>query len=392
MLDRDRLFARTQPIDVTRSNRLLALLVLLVIAVVVWANIAIIDEQVRAQSEVIVSSRSQVVQAVDGGTLKVLHVREGQRVKQGDLLAELDQARFEASSAETRAKALSYRANVERLTAELSDQPLNFSQEVEQDTQLTSNQRALHQQRLRQQREQRNAIWASLKLAKEELALMERLAGTGDAPYNEILRLRRQVSELQAELANTANETRREAQAKLAEFQSQLNQTEQVLKQREEALQDTYIVAPMSGTVSNIDVTTIGAVLARGAELMQIVPSDDPLLIEARVQSGDVAFVRRGLPANIKLDAYDFTVYGSLKGTVSHISADTIDEDLEQNEQPYYRVLIEVDEIPQRFDSVDIELIPGMTGLVEIITGERTVAQYMLKPIRRGTAAALTER
>jgi adhesin transport system membrane fusion protein len=390
-LDTDRLFARARPIAIGKTRRLLWLLLLMVVSFVWWANVAVLDEQVRAKAVLIVSSRSQLVQVVDGGTLKALHVQEGQLVKQGDLLAEMDHVRFEASSEEFRSKVLNFEANIARLNAELSGEEIVFSETVLSDRNLAQNQQELHFQRLRQQKQERSATEESLTLAEEELSLLNNLSRTGDAPYADILKLRRQIVEMRSGLNNRENEVRREAQAKLSDSQSQLDQAIQVLKQREEALSATFIAAPMSGTVKNVNVTTLGAVLNPGAELLQIVPSDDPILIEARVLSGNVAFLRAGLETNIKLDAYDFTVYGSLRGVVDYVSPDTIDADLAANEEPYYRVLISIESIPDRLSKREIVLIPGMTGAVEIITGMRTVAQYIMKPLRRGSAAALTE-
>jgi adhesin transport system membrane fusion protein len=390
-LDTDRLFARARPIAIGKTRRLLWLLLLMVVSFVWWANVAVLDEQVRAKAVLIVSSRSQLVQVVDGGTLKALHVQEGQLVKQGDLLAEMDHVRFEASSEEFRSKVLNFEANIARLNAELSGEEIFFSETVLSDRNLAQNQQELHFQRLRQQKQERSATEESLTLAEEELSLLNNLSRTGDAPYADILKLRRQIVEMRSGLNNRENEVRREAQAKLSDSQSQLDQAIQVLKQREEALSATFIAAPMSGTVKNVNVTTLGAVLNPGAELLQIVPSDDPILIEARVLSGNVAFLRAGLETNIKLDAYDFTVYGSLRGVVDYVSPDTIDADLAANEEPYYRVLISIESIPDRLSKREIVLIPGMTGAVEIITGMRTVAQYIMKPLRRGSAAALTE-
>lgn len=392
MLTRESLFARTEPVDADRAGRMLWLLVTLMLSFTVWANWAMLDEQIRSPGKVIVSSRSQLIQAVDGGVLAQMNVREGQTVSAGDLLAELDQTRFAASAAETRAKALGLRANITRLTAELAGSPLAFSEEVVAQPDLVDAQTDLHARRLEQQREERESIQKSLALAEQELAALERLAATGDAAEAEVLGSRRQVSELRGELANRRNEHRREAQQQLASAQTELDQALQVLKQRQEALQATRIHAPMSGTVKKVGITTIGAVLRPGDEIMQIVPSDDPLLVEARVTSADVAFVRPGLDANVKLDAYDFTVYGSMRGKVTYVSPDTIDVDLEQNEDPYYRVLVEITEMPKPRGGEPIEIIPGMTSLVEIITGHRTVAQYLMKPLRRGSAAALTER
>lgn len=388
----NKLFSRTRPIDVAKSGRTIWLLTLAVLGFVFWANWAVLDEQVRARGKVIVSSRSQLVQAVDGGVLAALHVREGQQVQAGDLLAELDQTRFAASAAETRAKTADLRANAERLQAELAGQALRFSQDIASDANLVRRQTNLHQRRLQQQKEESESILKSLKLAKQELKALQTLAATGDAAQSELLKAQRQVIDLRSELINKKNIYRRDAQEQLSNTQAELEQALQILKQRDEALKATKITAPMTGAVKRIEINTIGAVLKAGDELMQIVPSDEPMLVEARIYSSDVAFVRPALPANVKLDAYDFTVFGSFKGKVTYISPDTIDVDLRQNEDPYYRALIEITQLPTQQRAADIDIIPGMTAEVEIITGNKTVAQYLLKPLRRGSAQALTER
>lgn len=388
----DDLFARARPISPASSGKMIWLLAGLVVFFAGWANWAELEEQVRAQGKVIVSSRSQIVQAVDGGVLSALYVKEGQIVKAGDLLAELDQARFFASAEETRAKALNLRANSQRLAAELSGRSIRFSADIKKDKGLVARQSDLHKRRLRQQRQEQESVEKSLRLAKQELSALQELAASGDASQSELLNVRRQVVDLQAQIINSKNEYRRAAQEQLSNTEAELEQTMQVLRQRDEALNATKITAPMAGAIKNIGVTTIGAVLQGGEEILQIVPSDEPLIVEARVYSKDVAFVRNGLDANVKLDAYDFTVYGGMRGTVTYVSPDTIEEDLQQNEDPYYRAIIEIYEIPQRPGVDPIEIIPGMTSTVEIITGHKTVAQYVLKPLRRGSAAALSER
>jgi adhesin transport system membrane fusion protein len=392
MISAEELFSRSRPINIGAAGRMLWVMGLTVVASVAWANWAVLDEQVRASGEVIVSSRSQIVQVVDGGVLQTLNVKEGELVNAGDVLAELDRARFAANAAETRSKVLDLTANVERLRAELNGTPLKFSDAVARESDLAERQNNLHTRRLRQQREERNSVKKSLRLAQEELSALQQLARTGDASQSEVLSARRQVVELTAELTNRQNEYRRDAQKELASTQAELEQTLQIYKQRQEALSATIIRAPMSGSIKNIRITTLGAVLKAGDELLQIVPSDEPLLIEARIYSKDVAFVRPGLRANVKLDAYDSSIYGSLEGEVVYVSPDTIDEDLRQNEDPYYRAQVKITQLPERKGIEPIEVIPGMTATAEIITGHRTVAQYILKPLRRGSAEALTER
>tara|TARA_Y100001934_G_C12338189_1_gene768708 strand:+ start:601 stop:1779 length:1179 start_codon:yes stop_codon:yes gene_type:complete len=392
MMSAEDLFSRSRPINIGAAGRMLWVMGLTVVASVAWANWAVLDEQVRASGEVIVSSRSQIVQVVDGGVLQSLNVKEGELVNAGDVLAELDRTRFAANAAETRSKVLDLTANVERLRAELNGTPLKFSDAVARESDLADRQKNLHTRRLRQQREERVSVKKSLRLAQEELSALQQLARTGDASQSEVLSARRQVVELTAELTNRQNEYRRDAQKELASTQAELEQTLQIYKQRQEALAATIIRAPMSGSIKNIRITTLGAVLKAGDELLQIVPSDEPLLIEVRIYSKDVAFVRPGLRANVKLDAYDSSIYGALEGEVVYVSPDTIDEDLRQNEDPYYRAQVKITQLPERKGIEPIEVIPGMTATAEIITGHRTVAQYILKPLRRGSAEALTER
>jgi adhesin transport system membrane fusion protein len=392
MIAEEELFSRARPIHTGLAGNLLWVMVLVMLGSVAWANWAVLDEQVRATGKVIVSSRSQIVQVVDGGVLQELRVKEGDVVQAGDVLAELDRARFEASAAEIRSKVLDLTANVQRLQAELDGVPLTFSKVIQDEPELAIRQRSLHERRLRQQRQERESLTKSLSLAEEELSAVQQLARTGDASESEVLSARRQVIELKGKLTNGQNEYRRDAQNELAVTQAELEQTLQVFRQRKEALDATVIHAPMSGSVKNIRITTMGAVLKSGDELMQIVPSDEPMLVEVRLYSKDVAFVRPGLRANVKLDAYDSSIYGSLAGEVVYVSPDTIDEDLKQNEDPYYRAQVKITKLPERAKVEPLEVIPGMTATAEIITGHRTVAQYILKPLRRGSAEALTER
>ncbi|WP_052378556.1 HlyD family efflux transporter periplasmic adaptor subunit [Polycyclovorans algicola] len=394
---RDRLFARIEPIKLGPEGRAGFWVLLLFIVGGAWASWAEIDERIRTPAKVIVSSRSQIVQSVDGGVLTDLNVREGDIVKGGELLAVLDPTRTRASADEIVAKTLSLKAVMQRLEAEISDQPLKFDAELRRHPLITRSEARLYERRRQALDQELSAIEETLELATQELEALKRLAATGDASSTEVLRSQRQVTEMQAAMTNRRNTYYQEAQAELSRARGELQQSLQVLAQRQEALEATKLYAPMSGVVNNVRFTTIGAVLRPGEELLQIVPSDEPLVVEARVPPRDVAFVRRGLKANVKLDAYDYAIYGGFKGEVVYISPDTL-EDQEsggQQEDPAYRVHVQIEPDAQtnRPQSGEkIEIIPGMTATVEIITGRRTVAQYLLKPIRRVRDNALTER
>jgi membrane fusion protein, adhesin transport system len=391
-----RLFARIEPVRLGPEGRAGLWVALLLGVFSIWAMWAEIDEQIRTQATVIVSSRSQVVQSVDGGVLTELNVREGDTVEAGDLLAVLDPARVQASADEILEKTLSLKAVMERLQAEMADKPLVFSPELRVHPDIVRSETRLYQRRRQALEEELQSIDATLALATQELEALQRLAETGDASSTEVLRSQRQVTELQASLTNRRNTYYQEAQAELSRVRGELQQALQVLAQRREALASTRLFAPMSGTVNNVRFTTMGAVLRPGEELLQIVPSDEPLIVEAKVPPRDVAFVRRGLKANVKLDAYDYAIYGGFTGEVVYISPDTLeDEEAGSREEPAYRVHVRIDPQQQNtrqnaLDSLDV--IPGMTATVEIITGRRTVAQYLLKPIRRVRDNSLIER
>lgn len=387
-----RLFARTEPLRVGRWYVFLGVFGGVLLAAWLWASWAVITEQIRAPGKVIVSSRSQVVQVVDGGVLRKLGVKEGDTVVAGSLIAELDTVRFQASSDEVIAKVTGLNATIQRLEAELDKKPLKFSKELYEFPDIISAQTDLYERRKQLQSEEWESVQASLRLATEEMKSLEGLYETGDASQTEVLRARRTVNELRATAVNKRNGYRQEAQADLAKSRSELEVAQQQLTQKNEALQSTRLRAPMSGTVKNVRITTLGAVLKPGDELLQIVPSDDPFIIEVKVKPGDVGFVRKGLKANVKLDAFDYTIYGSMKGHVTYISPDTLEEEIKsKEEQPAYRVHIQIDEMPKD-RAKPIEVIPGMTATAEIITGERTVAQYLLKPLRRVGSEALVER
>jgi adhesin transport system membrane fusion protein len=394
-----KLFVRVQQPMGSGVQRVLVVFVLVMGVLATWASWATLEEQIRARGKVIVSSRSQVIQIVDGGVLAKLHVKEGDKVKEGDLLAELQTVRFQASADEVATKVASLKASVSRLSAELEGVAPRFDPKLRaQYPDIVESQQRLYARRVQLQQEEQSALSRSAQLAEQELEALEKLQVTGDAALTEVIRVRRQVSEMRAMAVNKRNAYRQEAQTELAKNSSELEQAQELLTQRSEALKATLIRAPMTGVVNNIRITTLGAVLKPSDELLRIVPSDDSLLVEAKVSPTDVGFLRLGLPANVKLDAYDSSLYGSLRGNVSFISADTVEPEaggVQRNEEPMYRVHLTIDpsELQARNKGPDvIEVIPGMTITAEIITGHRTVAQYLLKPLRRARAEALTER
>jgi adhesin transport system membrane fusion protein len=368
--------------------------VLTLVALGTWASLAEIDQITRANGQIIASSRSQIIQVTEAGVVERMLVKEGQKVVAGELLAVLDQARPTASFMEARAKAFALRAQVVRLHAEIFGKTPVFPADLDVYPTIVEAQRALFSKRQKAINEDIKALQKSLGLAQSELSMNEPLLATGDVSRADLLRLQRQVADLEAQIIGRNNKYFQDTQADLARAEEELAGVTQTLAQRKDSLDRTQLRAPMGGLVKNIRLTTMGAVLKASEELMQIVPSDDTLLVEVRVRPQDVTYLRPGLKANVKIDAYDYTLYGSLDGELVYLSPDTLTEDLRQNEQPYYRARIRTTTL--RFKHLpagqNIELQPGMTSTVEIVTGSNTVLRYLIKPIIKTLAESLSEK
>lgn len=366
---------------------------LALLAFVGWASQAELEQLTRAPGQIIAGSRTQVIQASDGGVLSALLVKEGDKVAKGQLLARLDDNKLRAAYFETRSRAVALRATVARLQAELFGGEPVFAADIGSYPQFRDNQLALLKKRRASIGEEVAALQAMLELAKRELAMTAPLVATGDVSQAELLKLERQVADLQAQVTNRNNRYLQDAQTELSRAEEELAGVQQMLAQRADLLSRAELRAPVHGLVKNIRVTTLGGVLKPSEELMQIVPLEDELVVEARVRSADIAFIRLGQPASVKLDAYDYTVHGWLEGTVSYISPDTLTEDLKQGEQAYYRIRVKAgDRSFGGRPGQGIDLQPGLTATVEVKTGKNTVLRYLAKPIIKTMQESLVEK
>lgn len=306
-----------------RTARLLLLVTVgLLVSGGVWAHYAVLDEVKRGAGRVIPSRQMQVVQSLEGGIIKALTVQEGETVKEGQILVEIDDTKFKADLGELEAK--------------------------------------------------RTALAESLKLLNREVDLTTNLYKQKVVPEIEMLRLQRQAADMTGQLAIT----------------------EETIKSAKDRVRRTELKAPVFGIVNKINVTTIGAVVQPGAEIMDIVPLDDTLLVEARIRPQDIAFIRPGQDAVVKITAYEPTVYGSLKAKVERISADTIEEKAEKGEkaQTFYRVIVRTDKNYLGPPEHPLPIIPGMVATIEVLTGHKTVLDYLVKPARLLREEALRER
>lgn len=364
-----------------------------VVAFLVWSNVAELDQITRAPGSIIASSRTQVIQSQDGGILERLLVEEGDLVEAGQLLARIDSTRAEASFLETKATVAALTAQEARLKSEVLDEEVVFPAWLENYPLIIESQRKLKFRRKEALVKELDALAEVKKLTAEELALNKPLLDAGDVSRTDLLRLERQVAETEAQITNKRNSWLQETQSQLSEVGAELGSMEQKMVQRKNYLDQTNLLAPVKGVVKNVKITTIGGVIRPGDEVLNIVPVEDDLLIEAKVNPQDIAFIKEGMTTRVKVDAYDYTVYGDLNGKLVFISADTLDEDLKQNETPYFRIRVRTD--GRRFSAspeADLAIQTGMTATVEIKTGRRTVWQYLSKPIVKTLRESLGER
>lgn len=421
-------WARVQQ-EPLRARFILRWIAGILVLLVLWAAFAEVDEVTRGMGKVIPSRQLQVIQAVDGGVVEEIAVKEGQTVQQGQLLLKIDETRFASSLRENRAQYLAFRAKEARLKALAEGGALTMPAEVDkEDPRLAEHERRLYaskrseldaqlgiaRQQLAQRNQELNEVRArreqaaqSYELTAKELSVTKPLVGSGAVSEVELLRLERDVGRFRGERDQAAAQVVR-IQAAIAEAQRKIQEVE--LNFRNEArseLADTMakvssltessgalsdrvkhssVVSPVRGTVKRLLVNTIGGVVQPGAELVEVVPSEDVLLIEVRILPKDIAFLRPGLEAVVRFTAYDFAVYGALEGVVDQIGADTVVDD---RGNAYY--VIRVRTIRSSLGA-NLPILPGMVAEVDVMTGKKSVLSYLLKPILRAHTHALTER
>ncbi len=376
-----------------RSRWLIWSVLLGLLTFVLWSHWAVLDQVTRAPGSVIASSRTQVIQSLEGGTLKDIRVREGDIVEAGQVLVSFDRTRAQAAFLEAQSKAVGLRATVARLNAEVLGTALHFSEDIKLYPEFEQNQRQLMRRRMSAIDEEVASLNELASLAQAELDMTLPLLATGDVSRTDVLRLQRQLADLRAQMVNKRNRFLQDAQTELAKAQEELAAVEQTLAQRQSQLDEMEVSAPVRGVINNVRFSTRGGVVRPGEEIMQIVPLDDDLVVEARVPPSDIAFLQRGLQGSIKIDAFDFTVYGDLPGELIYISPDTLTEELQQGESPYYRIRMRATD--RRFSGrpdAQLDIQPGMTATVEVRTGERTVWQYITKPVIKTMSEAMGER
>ncbi|HEX5373682.1 MAG TPA: HlyD family type I secretion periplasmic adaptor subunit [Aquabacterium sp.] len=372
-----------------RATWALYLMLLILVAAVVWASVARVDEVTKADGRVVPDGREQIIASLEGGILRSMAVREGMLVEKDQELLQLDPTRVEAQQNEGQAKLLSLKATLARLVAEATGRPLRFPPEVLANESITQGETDSYLAR-RQALEEAVAVHRrSLGLINRELAMSERMAAKGLMSEVEVMRSKRQANDLMLQIQERINRFRQDASTDLVKARSELAQIEEQMVVKQDVLRRTTLRSPVRGLVKNIKLGTLGGVVQGGATIMEIVPIGPRVLIEARVKPADIGFVRVGLPVEVKLTAYDYYTYGGLKGVIEYLSPDALGEEAKTGAQDttYYRALIRSDVNTLHSKDKQLAVIPGMTASVEIRTGERSVLQFLLKPVLKSQEA-----
>ena len=363
-----------------------------IIALVVWAYFAQIDQVTRATGTIIASARTQDIQAVEGGVLTEILVKEGEDVTKGQLIVTLEEERAQAAVANSGSKIAALKAKIARLEAEIFERPLVFPEGIKNYSEYIENQTQLYNRRKQAIDQDVSSLQKMMVLAQQELSMNEPLLSYGDVSQADIIKLRRQVAEIQAQITNKRNKYFEEAQSEMTKAQEDLDTELEQLRDHSQVLGEKNLFAPTDGKVNNILITTIGGVVKPGEIIMQILPTSSDLIVEAKIKPVDIAYVKEQQDATVKLDAYDYSIFGAMNGTVIYISPDTLMEQTPKGEEPYYRVQIKITGAEFSGRSDEIVIKPGMTASVDIKAQQRSVLSYLTKPITKTFSEGLGER
>lgn len=381
--------------SVVKASWALYLMLALVITAILWATFSRVDQIVKSEGKVVSDGKEQVIASLEGGILSNVFVREGMLVDKGQDLVQLDPTRVEAQQNESQAKRVALLATVSRLEAESMGRPLRFPPEVRKaDASVMQLETESYEARRQALNEAVSVTRRSLGLLQKELRMSQRFAANGLMSDVEVMRLQRQANDLNLQIQERINRFRQDASAELVRTRTDLAQLEEQMVVKKDVLSRTTLKSPVRGVVKAIRIATLGGVVTPGAPIMEILPLGSRVMVEAHIKPADIGFIRKGQSVTIKLSAYDYYLYGGLKGVVDYISPDALVEEgkAASPDSMYYRALVvsEVSTLKQA-DKQPLPVMPGMIASVEMRTGERSVLQYLLMPMMR-TQDAFRER
>ena len=358
--------------EIVRSSRIIWCSLLLIVALLVWSYFAVLVEVSTGTGKVVPTSKDQVIQSLEGGIISEIYVKEGDVVEKYKILVQLDLTKTEATVEESAAKYRAGLASIARLKAEVDGSDLVFPEELNDFPALTLAETRLYNTRQEALEESISSLQKSLELVAEELALTQDLAKQGASSNVDVLRLQRQLADLEMKITDKQSEYMVKAREELSRTQAEVESLESIVKGRSDSLSRLTLRSPVRGIVKNVMLTTKGGVVPPNGELMQIVPLDDQLLIEARMSPRDIAYIYPGQEAKVKITAYDYSIFGGLEGKVKVISPDTIQDEVKP-EVFYYRVFIvtDTDSLIDKNTGESYPIVPGMVASVDVKSGKK---------------------
>ena len=383
---------------ILRINPLLIIfgsLMIVIVPFLIWSQYAEIEQRSSTHGIVITTSKTQKIQSAIDGVIEEIMVKEGELIKKGDLLIKLEKSQNKAEKDAIMSKIASLKIKLMRLKAEVYGGDLVYPSDFVQKEYLdfVNTQKKLFSLRQKALNDEISSLNSSLKLKREELTLNEPLVKTGDIGRMKLLLIEREITDLKGKILNIKNKYFQSAQEDMTKAEEELSINEQMLTEKSVKLKRSNIYSYMDAIVKEIIITTRGAKVRPGDIVMELVPLGDDLIIEAKLKPSEVSFIKKGQKATVKLDAYDFSIYGMFYGKVFYISPDTIIEKTSKGDEPYFKVQIALDKNKlYAKNGKEIEITPGMGAQVDITTGTRTVFQYMAKPVIKTIDESFIER
>jgi multidrug efflux pump subunit AcrA (membrane-fusion protein) len=366
-----------------RSTILVWSVSLMLLCFFLWANFYTLDEVTTGTGKVIPSSHEQIVQSLEGGIVHTIDVQEGEVVERGQRLAQLDRTKTESGVQESVARLHAALATAARLTAQINNTPLTFPAELDDEPELVKSETELYNSSRNSLEKQLSGLKQGVSLIRRELSMTTPLVKQGAASDVEVLRLQRQINEMESKATDLETQYNVRAGEELAKANAEIEAQRSVILGRKDSLNRLEFFSPVKGIVKNIDVNTVGGVIPPNGKLMTLVPIDDQMLVEAQISPRDVAFIHPGQKAKVKITAYDYSIYGSFDGEVTTISPDTIQDEVRRDVY-YYRVNIKTHaNYLENKRKEKFYIFPGMIATVDIKTGNKSILDYLLKPLNK---------
>ena len=366
-----------------RSTILVWALSLMLLCFFLWANFYTLDEVTTGTGKVIPSSHEQIVQSLEGGIVHSIDVQEGEVVERGQRLAQLDRTKTESGVQESVARLHAALATAARLTAQINNTPLTFPAELDDEPELVKSETELYNSSRTSLEKQLSGLRQGVSLIRRELAMTTPLVKQGAASDVEVLRLQRQINEMESKATDLETQYNVRAGEEPAKANAEIEAQRSVILGRKDSLNRLEFFSPVKGIVKSIDVNTVGGVIPPNGKLMTLVPIDDQMLVEAQISPRDVAFIHPGQKARVKITAYDYSIYGSFDGEVTTISPDTIQDEVRRDVY-YYRVNIKTHaNYLENKHHEKFYIFPGMIATVDIKTGNKSILDYLLKPLNK---------